>query len=250
MKLHYQELGSGETVVILHGLFGSGDNWLGPARDLGSSHHVIVPDMPNHGSSPHGTSMRYPVMAAEIAAFLEHVAPVHLVGHSMGGKVALALALDFPELVRTITIVDICPVRYQPSHESILEGMRAVADAAPDRRADADTLLAEYVAAKAVRAFLLKSYDARSARWKLNVPLIHADYDHILDWPYADDSSVDRPCLLIYGGRSQYATASGREAMKRLAPAVKMHCVQDAGHWVHAEQPRETVEAIRGFIAP
>ncbi|TVQ26059.1 MAG: alpha/beta fold hydrolase, partial [Spirochaetaceae bacterium] len=176
MTLHYQELGSGDTLVILHGLFGSGDNWLRPARELSRDFHVILPDMPNHGDSPHGTSMQYPVMASETAAFLGEREPVHLIGHSMGGKVAMALAIDYPELVRSLIVVDICPVRYEPSHTRILEGMQAVSEEAPDRRSAADAVLAEYIPDAAVRAFLMKSYDARSARWKLNVPLIHGDY--------------------------------------------------------------------------
>lgn len=247
MTLHYQELGSGDPVVILHGLFGSGDNWLSPARELSADFHVILPDLPNHGDSPHGTSMQYPVMAAETAAFLSDYKAVHLIGHSMGGKIAMALALDFPELVRSLVVVDICPVRYEPSHDNILEGMQAVADAAPDRRADADAVLTEYIADPPVRGFLLKSYDARSARWKLNVPLIKADYEHILDWPY-ETGGIDAPTLLLYGGRSSYASQNARSSMRKLVPDVQEHCIEQAGHWVHAEFPGETIRVIREFL--
>lgn len=248
MKLHYQELGSGETVVILHGLFGSGDNWLAPARELSHTCHVVLPDVPNHGDSPHGTSMQYPVMASEVAAFLADFGDVHLVGHSMGGKIAMALALDFPERVRSLSVVDICPVRYEPSHTRILEGMRAVGDAAPDRRADADSILSEYVPDRGVRAFLLKSYDSRSLRWKLNVPLIQSDYEHILDWPYDGSSAIAAPTMLLYGGKSPYASDDARVAMRSLASDLQEHCIAEAGHWVHAEFPEQTVRVLQEFL--
>lgn len=261
MKLHYQEIGSGPTVLILHGLFGSGDNWTKIGRSLEGEYRVVLADLPNHGVSPHISKSDYVTLADALAEFVaaRKEGAIRVAGHSMGGKVGMALALRYPELVERLVVLDIAPKRYAASHLEILDAMAAVERERPDTRGDADRLLREHgIGSAAVRGFLLKSYriaGENGGGWKLNLPAIRAGYDDILDWPDTADragsaSTVYRgPVTVIYGGRSGYVEEADRTRFESLFSKVSMECVRDAGHWLHAEKPQEVTELLRYGLA-
>ncbi|TVR67905.1 MAG: alpha/beta fold hydrolase [Spirochaetaceae bacterium] len=252
-------------LVILHGLFGAGDNWQSQARALATgdgdeggsvARTVLVPDLPDHGDSLHTDSFTYPAIAQLLWDVLPRVPasfPVELLGHSMGGKIGMAMALQRPDRVSRLVVVDIAPVRYPSRHREILEGMQAVAEAAPASRSRAEQILAPYVPEKAVRLFLLKSLvprdDSRDAYgWKLNLEGIRRCYDSISDWPFdpATTTAFQGPTLFIRGGRSPYIEESGEEKIRAFFPRAVIRTIQGAGHWVHAEARETFLSVVRG----
>ena len=208
MKLHVREYGtSGETVMILHGLFGSGDNWHAVGQTLSARYRVLLPDLPNHGESPHVEDMSYPVMTASLVETLDdmNVERVHLIGHSMGGKVAMAFALRYPERVASLVVVDIAPRTYPGYHRDIIATMRKVPVETLTARNGADPYLAEGIPNRGVRAFLMKNLvrreDGEGYAWRLNLPVIQAQYDHLSSWPEPEaGASYDGPVLFVGGG--------------------------------------------------
>ena len=233
----------GAPLVILHGLFGSGDNWHSQARILAETRPVLVPDMPNHGQSAHVGEMSYPAQADRLWDALEEIGcgtedtPVRLLGHSMGGKVALGMAFARPEAVKQLIVADIAPRAYPPRHTEIFAAMERVADAAVDSRSAADTILAELIPQKPIRLFLLKSLipdsDGRY-HWQLNLGGLRRSYDDILDWPYTTER-YDGPVLLIAGGKSPYVTVEEHRVFAAYAPNLTVETIEEAGHWLHAE---------------
>lgn len=237
-------------MLILHGLFGTGDNWLGIARKISKRFRVLLPDMPNHGLSPHSDSVDYIHQSEAIAAFLGTLGltSVRVVGHSMGGKAAMALALRFPDLVSHLTVVDIAPKRYEPSHEQILDAMEATKEASPQGRGEADRVLKESgINEPMVRAFLLKSYSTSGEGgpgWLLNLPLIRRDYLDILDWPEFDHKGFGGAVAAIYGLESGYVEDKDHGVFDGMFPQVRFHPVEGAGHWLHAEQPDKVARLL------
>lgn len=254
LNLYYRELGSGEPVLILHGLFGTGDNWMNVAKALSDRNRVILPDMPNHGASSHISRMDYVSQARAVVEFMDGLGleRVRLIGHSMGGKAAMALALSYPERVERLAVMDIAPKRYEPSHGSILSAMEKVHEQTPRTRSEADSLLdAEGIHHAQVRAFLLKSYSTGSSEssgttpgWKLNFPVIRDEYSEILDWPDFASRRYDGPVVAIYGVESGYVTADDYSLFAPLFPSVTLHKVEGAGHWLHAQQPETVIRLL------
>ena len=239
-------------LLIVHGLFGSARNWGGIARRLADRGRVIVPDMRNHGDSPWTESHRYHDLAADLAALAgqEH-RPVDVVGHSMGGKAAMMLALSRPDLVNRLVVADIAPVAYGHSQAPLIRAMRALDLTGLSARAEADMRLAEAVDDPAVRAFLLQSLDLRAdpPRWKLNLDTLEADMAHITGWP--DQPAAVRfggPALFLAGGASDYVRPEHRSAIRALFPAARQARIPGAGHWLHAEKPREFEASLRAYL--
>ncbi|WP_455382284.1 alpha/beta fold hydrolase [Salinispira pacifica] len=261
MKLHLRDLsppeGTGLTpVMILHGLFGSGDNWLAFGKTLADSRRVVLPDLPNHGDSPHTDRFSYGYMAALLADFMraEGLAPCVLTGHSMGGKIAMAVALEQPELVERLCLVDIAPVTDPARHSEILAAMDEVAEADVRSRREAEEIMKRRIPKERERLFLQKSLvegEDGVYRWKLNLPLIRESYRSMLEWPYdpADGYRYDGPVLFVAGERSGYVKQEYMEAARRLFPRSRLARVPDAGHWVHAERPDQFGELFRDFLA-
>ncbi|MFP4066753.1 MAG: alpha/beta fold hydrolase [Spirochaetaceae bacterium] len=256
--LHYQELGnqelgSGVPLVVLHGLFGSGDNWRSSARVFSRKARVVLVDMPNHGMSPHTDDMRYPSMAESVRGLIEELGlgGSFVLGHSMGGKAAMALALRHPEIVRGLVVVDIAPRDYPPGHLEIIAGMQEVATVSPSSRAEADRILARRVPNSAIRAFLLKSLvrgGDGGYRWALNIDAIASCYEHLTSWPSLQ-GHYEGPALFIAGGRSSYVGPEDTPEIERLFPRARLESIDNAGHWLHVEQQQVFTELVLDFLA-
>jgi len=253
--LHTTAMGEqGSRIVFLHGLFGQGRNWTQIGRRLAEEHRVLLVDLPHHGRSAWSEEFDYLAIADQVAGLLDTSDPVALVGHSLGGKVAMVLALRHPDLVERLCVVDVSPVAYD--HLSEFEGyvaaMRGLDLSMLTRREDADTALAEAVPDPTVRGFLLQNLrrDGDSWRWQMNLDVLGAELAEVGGWPEAElagTPSYDGPVLWVAGARSTYVTAAYAEAMDRLFPANRKVTVKGAGHWVHSEQPEVFLEVLRRF---
>jgi len=264
---------SGPRVVFVHGLFGQGKNWTTIAKGLvgdgtAGTHRVTLVDLPNHGHSPWTDRVDYLDMAQLLAAELEHLAePVTLVGHSMGGKVAMQLALRRPELLRALVVVDIAPVEYplqggrtdDPDEEAspfaaFIEAMRAMDLEGLTTRDDADAALRAAVPSRMVRSFLLQSLVREGSggdgwRWRLNLELLERDLGELRGFPEPPaGAAFDGPVLWIAGANSAYVLDDDRPHMDALFPTTRLVRIKNAGHWVHSEQPEVFLETLRRFL--
>ncbi len=229
-------------LLIAHGLFGSGRNWGVIGKRLSDSYHVICPDMRNHGDSPWFDSHGYPDMAGDLADLLD--GPTDVVGHSMGGKAAMMLALSRPELVKRLVVADIAPVAYTHTQSHNIDAMRAVDLSGITRRSEAADLLD---VGDDVKSFLLQSLDAGERRWKLNLDVLDREMDKIIGWPDVS-GRFDGPTLFLSGGQSDYVQPDYRDRIKTLFPNARFAKIPDAGHWLHAEKPRDFEKTLRVFL--
>jgi pimeloyl-ACP methyl ester carboxylesterase len=255
-RLHTTELGeSGSAVVFCHGLFGQGRNFTAIGKALADRHRVVLVDMPDHGQSPRSERFDYLTAADQVAALLSAEDPVALVGHSMGGKVAMLVALRHPELVARLVVVDVAPVAYDHADEfaRYIEAMRAIDLDSLERRSQAEEALADAVPDPTVRGFLLQSLRRLHDhwRWSLNLELLGRDLDLITGWPgqaLAETAPYDGPVLWVGGAESTYVRDDYVEAMDRWFPRNRRVTIKGAGHWVHSEQPQVFVEVLRRFL--
>jgi pimeloyl-ACP methyl ester carboxylesterase len=260
---------AGPHVVFVHGLFGQGKNWTTIAKSLAENHRVTLVDLPNHGHSPWTDRVDYGDMAGLLATELELLGePVTLVGHSMGGKVAMTLALRRPELLRALVVVDIAPSVYplsggrtdDPDEEAspfadYIGAMRALDLDTLEKRQDADDALRSAVPSRMVRGFLLQSLVRDGIgtdggwRWRLNLELLERDLGELRGFPEPEAGAhFDGPVLWIAGANSTYVLPEDRARMEQLFPSTRLVRVKNAGHWVHSEQPEVFVETLRRFL--
>jgi esterase len=238
------------TLVIAHGLHGSGRNWGVIARRLADRRDVVAVDMRNHGDSPRFSTQSYPDMAADLAEVIESLArPVDLMGHSMGGKAAMQLALTRSDLIRRLVIADIAPVAYSHDQTRNARAMAEIDLGQITTRTEADAALARSIDDPALRAFFLQSLDLRHRppRWKLNLAVLEAEMPKIVGWPDTQ-GTFDRPALFLTGAESRYVRAEDRSTIKTLFPKARFAKIPGAGHWLHAEKPREFEETVRVFL--
>lgn len=243
MTLHFKTFGdpSNPVVVLLHGLFGMSDNLASLAKSLADHHFVWVFDLINHGRSPHRSLMDYPVMAKDVLDVLhsESVREFSVVGHSMGGKVAMQLAELAPDNIQKLIIADIAPVAYEHSHNIILEQMQVVAGKDLTQRRAVDGILAEKVHEPSLRQFLMKNMHRDEAgfwRWTLGLQEIAEAYPNLIAAP-ALTRPFEKPTLFIKGERSDYIVAAYEAEIRRFYPYATLKVVQGTGHWLHAEKP-------------
>lgn len=245
------------SLLIVHGLFGSGRNWGAIARRMSDSREVVAVDMRNHANSFWDETQTYPVMAGDLAAVIEHEIaaggrPMDVMGHSMGGKASMLLALTRPELVNRLVVADIAPVAYAHSQNHLIAAMRGLdLQGLGNSRSEADRRLAAAVEAPEVRAFLLQSLDLRAdpPRWRLNLDALERQMDLLTGW--IDDSGLtpfEGPVLFLAGAASEYVKPEARPVIRRLFPNAKQAKIPGAGHWLHAEKPREFEAALRAFL--
>jgi pimeloyl-ACP methyl ester carboxylesterase len=260
---------SGPRVVFVHGLFGQGKNWTTIAKGLADDHRVTLVDLPNHGHSPWTDRVDYLDMARLLAVELEHLGePVTLVGHSMGGKVSMQLALRRPELLRALVVVDVAPVEYpltggrtdDPDEEAspfaaFIAAMRSMDLDQLKTRGDAEAALRTAVPSRMVRSFLLQSLVREEPgvdggwRWRLNLELLERDLGELRGFPGPPPGATfDGPVLWIAGANSTYVLDRDRARMDALFPATRLVRIKNAGHWVHSEQPQVFVETLRRFL--
>lgn len=237
-------------LLIAHGLFGSGRNWGVIARRLAETRQVIAVDMRNHAGSGWTDSHGYDDLAADLAEVIAaNGGRADVLGHSMGGKAAMMLALTQPERVNRLVVADIAPVAYGHSQNHLIAAMRGLDLTGVGSRGEADRRLASTVEDAGTRAFLLQSLDlkADTPRWRLNLDLLEAEMDRITGWP-AVQGRFDGPTLFLTGALSNYVLPEHRAAIKALFPAARFAKIPGAGHWLHADRPREFEAAVAAFL--
>jgi esterase len=258
LRVHRQGTNApGPTVVLLHGLFGNGGNWRPIGRALAERRLILAPDLRNHGASPHKPRMGYPEMAADVLALLdaEGIDRAVIIGHSMGGKTAMWLALTAPERVAALGVVDIAPVRYPPGFEALVAALRSLPLEALRNRANADARLAAMAAGALtdarVRGFLLQNLrrgaDGRWS-WRCNLDAIADALPTLLDFPAAEGRQFAGPTQVVYGTKSTYIGAGSLAPLRALFPLARLRAVANAGHWVHADDPRAFLAAIEPLL--
>ena len=245
MRLAVHTLGEGPVVVLLHGLFGSARNLGAVQRALATQHRVLALDLRNHGDSPHHPAMDYAGMAADVIATLAaaQALPAAIVGHSMGGKVAMQLALQAPDQVWRLAVADIAPVRYPSHFGAFVVAMLTVPPGAS--RGEADAALAPVVQDAAVRGFLLHNFRPGHG-WRIGLDEIAAALPQIEGWDAA--GVYAGPTLFITGARSDYVKRADHGAIRRLFPAARFVAIKAAGHWLHAEQPAAFTDILGAFL--
>jgi esterase len=254
LDLAANEFGSGPPVAILHGLFGSGRNWRSVAQHLAARHRVLTFDLRNHGASPWADGMSYGEMVEDVRASLrargiDHAA---VLGHSMGGKVAMLFALLHPGGIDRLVIVDIAPAANPPNLLAYIRAMRAVDLRGVKRRAEVDVMFAGAVPDAAERAFLLQNLviDENGARWRLNLEAIERGFPQIIGFPNLPAGAAYRgPALFVAGARSNYIQPGHEPEIRRLFPQAEIIRVDGAGHWVHAEQPQAFLQTVAPFLS-
>ncbi|MDY0241120.1 MAG: alpha/beta fold hydrolase [Rhodospirillaceae bacterium] len=253
LDLASEVTGAGAPFVVMHGLFGSSRNWGAIARQVGDLRQVHAVDLRNHGASPWDDATDYAAMAGDVAHYIEQrgLGPADVMGHSMGGKAAMMLALTRPDLVRRLIIVDIAPVTYKPDvYPGYIEAMRG-ADLAHERRGEVEAELIPGVPDAGLRAFLGQNLirDGKGFRWRLNLDALAAGLDDILGWPKQQGGHFDGPTEVLLGGKSAYVRPQDRLGMQALFPAARFETVEGAGHWAHAEQPERFLALLRRALA-
>ncbi len=252
MELHYRSMGEGQPLIILHGVFGTSDNWQTFAKQLADQYEVYLPDQRNHGLSPHSDEFDYHVMADDLQEFIEThqlTRPV-ILGHSMGGKVAMFFATKYPERFDKLIVVDIAPRAYPVHHQKILEALGAVKIDEISNRKEAEDQMKPIIADAGIRQFLLKNLkreDHGRFSWKLNLPVISRNIERVGE---AVDSgqTVDKPVLFVGGEKSDYIREEDQALIQQIFPRARIVTIPGAGHWVHAEQPKLLLEEVTGFL--
>ena len=246
-------MGEGQPLIVMHGVFGSSDNWQTVGKEFAADHKVYLVDLRNHGKSPHSETFDYASMADDIVTLMdaEGMSSANLLGHSMGGKVAMNLASRFPERVTKLIVVDIAPKYYPPHHSQIFQGFRSVDLSALKSRRDADEQMAKVIQNIGVRQFILKNLDRDEHGnfiWKLNLDVIEKKANEI-GAGMQDEASFDGVTLFISGGKSDYILPDDHENIKSRFPEASIKTIEGAGHWVHAERPNELKEMVLNFLA-
>ncbi|TND05114.1 MAG: alpha/beta hydrolase [Bacteroidetes bacterium] len=254
MKLFFRKSGSGRPMIILHGLFGISDNWATLARQWSEHYTVYAVDLRNHGQSPHAEDWNYRVMSEDVAELIrgEALRDVILIGHSMGGKTGMRLALDQPALISRLVVSDIAPKKYESNQRDVVEALLRVQPQNLASRKEAETLLAERISDYGTQQFLLKNLyweetaAGKKLNWRFNLDVISRKLDVV-----SEATNEPAPCftdtLFIRGERSDYITAEDETEISYVFPNSKIITVKNAGHWVHADQPQAVYDEVMRF---
>ena len=261
MELNYKEFGSGEPLIILHGLFGTLDNWQTIAKQLAEEYTVFILDLPNHGRSPHTEGVfDYEIMADALAEFLQNhwIYETRLIGHSMGGKLAMQFALSHPDVVKKLVVVDIAPKLYKNGHQDVFDALFAVDLTTLTDRKEAETILMDKLNGDiGTVLFLMKNLTrnnpfnkedtgGRLFEWKMNLKDLFDNYNNILQAPVGEPFL--KPTLFIRGSESPYIQDRDKPFITNLFPNATLETIEGAGHWVHADKPQELLAALNRFL--
>lgn len=254
MKLFYHALGEGEPLMILHGLFGISDNWMGMGKILSERYRVIIPDLRNHGRSPYADAFSYPAMGEDLMELLEslHITTLNLLGHSMGGKLAMYFATNHPEMVEKLVVVDISPrkTRARQIHFKLLRAMKSVNFDDVHSRQDVDDMLRKFIIDTSLRQFILKNLtrlDYGRYAWRINIEGIEKNMDEIME-DVTPQIPYQKPTLFIRGGNSDYITQEDVNEMPKTFPLHRLETIPGADHWVHAEKSEQMVVLLNDFL--
>lgn len=255
MQLHYQSLGQGQPLILLHGLFGSADNWGTVAKHFSQNHpiqnhQVISVDLRNHGRSPHSESQSYTDMAEDIVELCDalNLETIYLLGHSLGGKVAMQFATQYPERVDQLIIVDMAMRAYPDEHTHLIDAMMAVDLSTIQSRSEADRSLSGTISNAMVRQFLLMNLvkSGKNLKWRINLAALKANYP-AMQQAVCESAQYDKPCLFIRGERSDYVRDGDIDHIKAHFTKAQFASLP-TDHWVHAEQPEAFIKAIAQFL--
>jgi pimeloyl-ACP methyl ester carboxylesterase len=253
MKLFNRKLGHGQPLIILHGLFGQSDNWNSLARQFAENNlEVYVVDQRNHGLSPHSDEWNYQAMSDDILELINdnNLQQVVLLGHSMGGKTAMQFAIEHSELLNKLIIVDIAPKYYKPHHQSVLKALFAVDFNIVKTRREVEDILSLYITDFGTKQFLLKNIywkENGELDWRFNFKVIAQQIKNI-GLALTDDANCDTPTLFIRGEKSNYILDEDVNLIQQIFPRSMLETIAGAGHWVHAEKPKEFFDCVMNFI--
>ena len=253
VQLNYKLYGQGEPMIILHGLFGSLDNWASIGRKFGESYMTYLLDQRDHGKSPHTDAFNYDILAEDLRLFMEEnwIHQSIIIGHSMGGKTAMRFALENNDMVDKLVILDMAPKEYANRHQNVFDAMAAIDLDALEHRKDArNTLLEKLSADISTTAFLLKNIKREKEggfSWKMNVDLLRKEYDNIVA-PMPTNMTFEGDTLFIRGGDSKYIQDEDHALILQLFPNAVIKTLEGTGHWLHAEKPNELMEMIQEFV--
>ena len=251
MNLYYQSQGSGQPLIILHGLFGSSDNWRGLAKKLAVDVQVISVDLRNHGKSPHSEKISYDEMASDVIKLIKDLglSKVDVIGHSIGGKVAMAMAASNAEKIRRLAIVDMAPKLYLDNHGDIFEALLALNLSQFNKRSEADEVLAITIKDKSIRQFLLMNLTVIDGRiqWRINLQGLSDNYSQLLE-PVCQGLLIDKPTLFLKAGLSNYIGQADEVMIKEIFINVDITTINQAGHWIHAEFPSLFLTKVNDFF--
>ncbi len=252
-ELHFTSSGSGKPLIVLHGLFGSGKNWQSHARQFADHFQVFIVDLRNHGESFHADEMNYSVMATDVVHLLHRLelSNCYILGHSMGGKVAMTLAMQNPDLVAAMIVADIAPVTYFHHYDDLINPILALHLEQCESRAQADQLLRQNIPEDQLRAFLLQNLvrESGSWRWRVNWPVIQRDMEWLTGFVDApDDWLVEVPTLFLRGANSDYIGDTEIDIIRQHFTNPTIKTIADAGHWLHAENPESFGRFVLEFL--
>ncbi len=250
--LNFKTFGQGPALIILHGLFGSLDNWLSLGKQFAEYFSVYLVDQRNHGRSLHSSEWSYGVMAEDLHDFMDEqgIFQAHLLGHSMGGKTVMTFASLYPERVDRLVVADMGIKLYPRHHEEVLEAIFAIDLASLETRQEAEATLTEHLSDQVIIQFLLKNLGRdqnKHFQWKFNAQVIRDRYDEVLR-PIEFDHPHEGPTLFLTGGKSHYVQPKDHESIQELFPRAIFTNLSDAGHWLHAEQPEAFFAEVQRFL--
>lgn len=255
MKLNFRKLGeTGQPIIIMHGLFGMSDNWLTISKEFSTNNLVYLLDLRNHGQSPHSEELSYLLMANDLAEFIEqnHLKNSIILGHSMGGKVAMQFAIDHTEKFDKLIVVDIAPKFYPVHHTNILQGLHAINLLTLQSRTEANETLKQFESNEGVRQFLLKNLYRNTETghfdWRFNLPTLTKEIANIGD-EITSNKEIKNETLFINGSESSYILLEDKINISKIFPNTTFKTIQNAGHWVQADKPKEFVELVLKFIS-
>lgn len=252
MELNYKTYGSGQPLIILHGLLGSLDNWQTLGRQFAENFTVFIIDQRNHGRSPHSAEFNYELLAEDLNEFMEEhfISSAHILGHSMGGKTAMYFAMKYPEKVEKLIVADIAPVVYEEGHKIIFDALLSVNLKTAENREEIDAQLKTQIPNYGVRQFLMKGLtrnEERELSWKFNLKDIWANYTNILQ-TFESDHHFDGKTLFIKGEKSDYILPEYQATIKKYFPNSKTEVIPKVGHWLHAENPELFYKIANEFL--